>query len=298
MNEEIDPITNQAKQTQSSFQEVYQSNNTNHMNEILNYFWDKVNAKFDQLIKAFKFFDVQNRGYLTFNDFKFSIEKLSIILQPQDVFDLFTYIDKVFFQFNRMQSGDGLISFNEFCLLSEDFKPIQLKLSKDFETKGRRQANKQHFMSEAHSQYSKEAITQTREFRSKSQLDHSSNFSVIEENKIKNQVPDFEKIIGHQYLTVERKPQIKLEKVDIFRNYRQTNTSSLKLESIKLKRFTEMFADQGGNTSRSQNKKYNRSRQARDYALLRRNLFQVDNDDQQVKINNSQILPEVKKSKL
>lgn len=59
------------------------------------YFWGRINEKFDKIVKAFRYFDVHSRGILTFNDFKFCIEKLAIKLTDDEIKNIFAYIDRV-----------------------------------------------------------------------------------------------------------------------------------------------------------------------------------------------------------
>jgi Ca2+-binding EF-hand superfamily protein len=87
----MDPITCKTK-----------GENQNHLklkedqtNQAIVYFWGRINEKFDKIVKAFRYFDVHSRGILTFNDFKFCIEKLAIKLTDDEIKNIFAYIDRV-----------------------------------------------------------------------------------------------------------------------------------------------------------------------------------------------------------
>ena len=73
--------------------------------------WAKIEEKFTQLQSAFRFFDKDNSGELSFNEWAIGIEGLGLKLTSSELRKSFKFLDI---------DGDGNIGFREFCQLSEE----------------------------------------------------------------------------------------------------------------------------------------------------------------------------------
>lgn len=82
-----------------------------HLHSMLEFIWIKLQEKYITVAQAWRFFDIQNTGKLTKNDFMYGLETLKIKLTPADVTSVFDYLDK---------DLDGKVTYAEFCHLCEE----------------------------------------------------------------------------------------------------------------------------------------------------------------------------------
>ena len=68
----------------------------------------KVHQKFHSIAQAFRHFDVQTQGSISFSDFSFTLENLALGLDRELMIQLFNYLDR---------DGDQQLKYNDFCSL-------------------------------------------------------------------------------------------------------------------------------------------------------------------------------------
>ena len=67
--------------------------------------WQKIEERFSLIKTAFRYFDKDNSGSISYNEFVYGVENLGIKLSNEQLRRVFQYID---------QDSNGSINFNEF----------------------------------------------------------------------------------------------------------------------------------------------------------------------------------------
>eukprot|EP00347_Sterkiella_histriomuscorum_P019970 403339596 len=270
----FDPVNNLPKESSR----ISWYDNKANLKGVMTYFWGRVSEKFEKITKIYKYFDIHNRGYLSYNDFKFAIEKLQIKLSNEDVYNLFQYIDN---------NGDGKVCFNEFCILSQDYDPERLKFVK---SKDYAEIYKQQQIEQQKLQEQQLLLERRRKKQRQTQNKSAVDFSVI--HGIKTNVDeDVASVLAHSYVNQIKDYQQELKELDnikvpqIFKNSKHTNASQLRMEHIKLKKFTDLFNQnsQQSQSNYSPTQPTDSLRQTRDYKMVSRSLFSQNMTN---KINN------------
>ena len=65
----------------------------NELEDLLRHFQQKLDLKFSQTQEVFRQFDIRQTGHVTFSDFCFILDQLSIRFGKGDLIKMFTYMD-------------------------------------------------------------------------------------------------------------------------------------------------------------------------------------------------------------
>lgn len=79
--------------------------------QVVEFVWSKIEEKFSNLAKAFRFFDLDNNTQLTRKEFRDGLERLKIKITDEDRELVFNYLDN---------SQNGWLSYREFCHLVDE----------------------------------------------------------------------------------------------------------------------------------------------------------------------------------
>ena len=78
---------------------------------LLEYINDKLKEKYPKIAKAYRFFDVNHKSEITREEFSNGLQKLKIVMDERETDLVFHHLDT---------NHDGLLKYNEFCLLMEE----------------------------------------------------------------------------------------------------------------------------------------------------------------------------------
>ena len=114
---------------------------------------DKIDERFKKVAAAFRFFDLRSTGKISFADFSYIIDQLSIKFTRQQVMMVFQYLDK---------DKDGSVTYNDFCELCEE-RRRQIDPFDSIVQKVKDRQNSRMNGSELHSTYQKDFNSESKD---------------------------------------------------------------------------------------------------------------------------------------